>query len=268
MDWNTHDYFDSSDNPATDDTVLTKANYTKKRDTIGAQIKAMNADLVMLAEVENQAILDDMNAADLGGKYTTRVLIQGNDERGINVGFLSTIAPDMVVSHKDDEFTLPPSNLMYKYSRDCLEVHLTFNGRHVVLLGVHFKAKTPPDDPDKRLAESLHTRAIADALVAADPSLAVLVLGDYNDTPDSTTIAGMVGKAPVLFVDSASFGAGTPYSYVYEGMNQLIDHQFANPRMAGLLDQTSVIISHGPGIDDDNKYSSDHAPVTATYMVH
>jgi endonuclease/exonuclease/phosphatase family metal-dependent hydrolase len=266
FDWNTHNFFDTTDNN-TLGIVLSPADYQTKLKGIGGTIKAYAPDVVMLAEVENQGILDDMNKGVLDDAYGTRVVIQANDPRGINVGLLSKIVPDQVVSHKDEFFPqLGTNGPLYKYSRDCLEVHLTVNGRKIVLLGVHFKAKTAPDEPLKRLAEGQHTRAIADALSAADPTVGIIILGDYNDLPGSPPVAAVEGQAPTPYADTAN-AVSMAYSFDFNGQKQLIDHQEANPILAAMLDPASVSIPHGAGIDDSSTGGSDHAPIVATYHV-
>jgi endonuclease/exonuclease/phosphatase family metal-dependent hydrolase len=271
LDWNTHNFFDTKKNsPDPSETVLSVFNYNAKRKAIGAVIKNLDADIVVLAEVENLAILDDLNTTELDHAYAKTILIDGNDSRGIDIGMLTKLPPESVVSHKDDVFVKAGTNgPQYHYSRDCLEVHFTFNQRKLIVLGVHFKAKAAPDDPDKRLAEGQHTRAIADALQAKEPGAAIVVLGDFNDTTGSAPYNAVLGAAPTLFADSAdAVPAAEHYSYDYQGKLELIDHQMANPRLAALIDPAQVLIAHGKGIDDGSQYASDHAPIKATYLVH
>jgi endonuclease/exonuclease/phosphatase family metal-dependent hydrolase len=271
VDWNTHNYFDSKKDPTLiGEILLSAADYSQKRVTIGAELKALNGDIVILAEVENKAILDDLNTSELGGAYGTTYLIQGNDPRGIDVGLLSKITPDNIVSHKDDVFVKSGTNgPQYHYSRDCVEVHFTFNKRKLIVLGVHFKAKAAPDDPDKRLAEAQHTRKIADDLLAKQADAAILVLGDFNDTPGSAPYNAVAGAAPQLFVDSAdAVTMAQRYSYNFSGKLELIDHQMANPALHAMLDPASVQLVHAKNVDDASKYASDHSPLKATYLVH
>ncbi|APR87667.1 Endonuclease/exonuclease/phosphatase [Minicystis rosea] len=269
MDWNVRNYFDTTQDGA-DEGVLSAADYNEKRAGIGAVIGSLAPDIVMLAEVENKFVLDDLNASVLGNAYVDTEIFDGNDPRGINVGMLSKVKPDKVVSHKDDAFTRNGTNgPSYHYARDCLEVHFTFNGRHMVVLGVHFKAKASPDDPDKRLAEAQHTRAIADAIMAEDPGAGVIILGDFNDTPGSPPVAAVAGAAPALFTDAADVvPTANRYSYEFNGTLELIDHQMANPLAAAMLDPATVVIKHGKAIDDGSKAGSDHSPIFAVYQVH
>ncbi|MEP7119395.1 MAG: endonuclease/exonuclease/phosphatase family protein [Byssovorax sp.] len=271
VDWNTHNYFDAKKDPTlTGEIVLSAADYAKKRVTIGAELKALNGDIVVLAEVENKAILDDLNTSELGSAYGTTYLVQGNDPRGIDVGVLSKIAPDSIVSHKDDLFVKSGTNgPQYRYSRDCIELHFTFNQRKIIVLGVHFKAKAAPDDPDKRLAEAQHTRKIADDLLVKEPSAGILITGDFNDTPGSKPYLAVAGAAPQLFVDSAdAVAVAERYSYNFSGKLELIDHQMANPALHAMLDPASVVLQHAKNVDDASKYASDHTPLKATYQVH
>jgi endonuclease/exonuclease/phosphatase family metal-dependent hydrolase len=270
VDWNTHNFFDTKSNPATPTgTVLSAADYAKKRSTIGAELKALNGDIVVLAEIENKAILDDLNKVELGGAYAQTILMDANDQRGIDIGVLTKIAPDSVVTHKDDVFVLEGTNgPQYHFSRDCLELHFTFNKRELILLGVHYKSKGPPDDKDKRTAEAQHTRQIADDLHAKKPDAGILVLGDFNDTPGSAPYNAVAGAAPDLFVDSAdAVASANRYSYDYMSKLELIDHQMANPVFAAMLDPKQVVLTHAKNVDDGSKFASDHSPLKATYLV-
>jgi predicted extracellular nuclease len=260
IDWNVHDFFDTVGTIGND--ALSAADYQLKRQTIGAAIKAMNPDVAVLMEVENKPVLDDLNQAELGGVYTSRWLFNTSDIREIAI--LSKIEPDDVVSHKGDVF-LGPDGGSYTYTRDCVEAHFTVNGRKVILLGVHFKSKSPPDDVNRRLAEAQHTRAIADALAAADPTASIAVLGDFNDSTGSPPYLAVQGAAPSAFYDvPESAPLAERYSFIFQGNHELIDHQMVNPVMKAALDPSSVTLKHGPAFDS-SKYASDHSPIVATY---
>lgn len=268
LDWNVHNFFNdkSADNSPDAPFPDTTAEYAAHRAAIAAILKDAHADVVVLAEVENQATLDDLNDDDLAGLYGDAVLVEGNDTRGIDVGALSKIPFADVVSHKDDVFTeVGTTGPNFRFARDCLELHLEFNGRKIVLLGVHFRAKTAPDEPKKRLAEAQRARAIANQILADDPSTLVVVLGDYNDTPGSPPVAAVLGSGETAFTDAAeSAASGDRWSYDFSGKLELIDHQAVSPGMAALLDAGSVTIVHGSDVDA----ASDHAPIAATYLVH
>ncbi len=274
MDWNVHNFFnDQQDSPeaGANEIILSTADYQAKVANIGSVVKEFSPDVVMFAEVEHQSILDDMNVQVLDGAYQT-TLIDGNDPRGIDVGAMTKVKPDQVVSHKGEFFVLEGTNgPKYSYARDCLEVHLTIAGKKVVLLGVHFRSKGggdgSADDPDKRLAEAQHTRSIADALLASDPALLLIVLGDFNDTPGSPPVDAVTAGG---FLDAASqvTPASDQYSFVFQGDKELLDHQISSPSMAKLLTADAAKILHRAGVDDDSAAGSDHAPLFAVYSIH
>ncbi|MDI1446852.1 endonuclease/exonuclease/phosphatase family protein [Polyangium sp. 6x1] len=265
VNWNVHNYLnDKNDSAAVDEVVRTTAQYVAHRKAIGAVLSVIDADVVVLQEVENEASLSDLVQSELGGKYTDIGIVDGNDPRGIDIGILSKLPLDEVVSHKDEQFPLNGTvGPTYRFSRDCPEYHLTYNGRKLVLLGAHFKAKED-DNPNKRLAEAQRTRAIANALVKEDPSRAVLVLGDFNDTPGSPPYLAVLGEGDAMYTNAPDFvPANDRWTYDYQGALELVDHQMSNPLLAGMLDTTSVTIRHGNDVDD----ATDHAPIVATYNV-
>jgi len=269
--WNARNFFDTKkdDFQNADEIVLSATDYQTKRQIIGAVISQLNPDVAVLSEIEHLSILDDLNKSELGGAYVATALIEGNDSRGIDIGVMSKIPFDQVVSHKDDSFTVNGTNgPFYRYTRDCLELHLTYNGRHVVLLGVHFRSKGGTDDPDKRLAEAQRTRAIANGIAKADPKAAIVVLGDFNDVPGSLPYKAVLGAQPSLYGDVADeVPSAHRYSYDYMGTLELIDHQMSTPLLYGMLKPGSVVLLHGQDIDSGGKYASDHAPLMATYLI-
>ncbi|WP_437877377.1 endonuclease/exonuclease/phosphatase family protein [Sorangium sp. So ce513] len=264
--WNTKDFFNDLDDTEGDaEIVLSPARYREKREAIAAVLQQLAPDVAVLQEVEHLDVLEDLNRIELGGAYPHAALVEAYDPRGIDVGALSKIPFDKVVSHKDDRFTLRGTQgPVYTFTRDCLELHLTHGGRKVILLGVHFKAKAAPDNPDRRLAEAQRARAIADALAAEHPTAAIAVLGDFNDLPGSPPVEAIAGAGPIVFEDvAAAVPPANRWTYDFNGQLELIDHQMVNPLLRDMLDPASVLIPHGPAID----VASDHAPVFSVYRI-
>ncbi|WP_437757565.1 endonuclease/exonuclease/phosphatase family protein [Sorangium sp. So ce1389] len=264
--WNTKDFFnDQDDTEGTDETVLSPARYREKREAVAAVLAALAPDVAVLQEVEHLDVLEDLNRAELGGAYPHAALVEAYDPRGIDVGAISKIPFDKVVSHRDDRFTLRGTQgPVYTFTRDCLELHLTRAGRKVILLGVHFKAKAAPDNPDRRLAEAQRARAIADALAAEHPTAAIAVLGDFNDLPGSPPFEAVAGAGAAAFADvAAAVPPADRWTYDFNGQLERIDHQLVNPLLRDMLDPGSVEIPHGPSVEE----ASDHAPVFSAYRI-
>ncbi|MFO0616585.1 MAG: endonuclease/exonuclease/phosphatase family protein [Polyangiaceae bacterium] len=264
LNWNLHNFYDDKDNGSmTGEIVKSSADYKAQTALIAKVIGALDPDVAILQEVENQGALDTLNTA-LGNKYPERSLIEGNDTRGINNAALSKIPFAKVVSHKDDQFVEAGSGQTFSFTRDAIEYHFSFAGRSVALVGVHFRSKVDPDNPNKRLAEAERARAIADEITKADAETGVVILGDYNDTPNSDPMTAIKGKAPNLYADSATFvPTADQWSFDFMGTKELIDHQMANPVMSEFVEKDTATIVHSKDVDD----ASDHSPMMITYLV-
>ena len=264
--WNVHNFVNHlNDSDVDQEEYQSQSAYEAQRAAIGDVVDALTPDVMVFSELENQTVLDDLVESELAGTYEGRAISVGNDPRGINVAAISRGAFVSVVTHADEIFT--PEGMTgpsYNYARDCLELHLDVNGRRVILLGVHYKAKTSPDDPDKRLAEAHHTREIADALTIEHPDAAIVILGDFNDLPGSPPYLETVGEPPDVYTDAAEqVAAGDRWTFDFNGALELVDHQMTNPAMTGMLEPGSAVIRHG----GDVEAASDHAPIAATYQV-
>lgn len=270
--WNTRNFFnDKTDDPSGldkpgDFSLLTPAEYAAKRKDVAGIIHGIAPDIAVLQEIESEAVMNDLRAdlEALGDVYPHASIIPSFDIREIVI--LSKVPFDKVVSHQDDEFLEPGTFApTFEYTRDCVEVHMTFNGRHLVLLGVHFRSKSSPDEPGKRHAEANHTREVANAIAAEDPEAAVVILGDFNDVPGSPAYKAALGEGAGAFTNAAELALpeSTRWSYDYMGNLELIDHQMANPLLSTMLDPAGITILHTPDAED----ASDHAPVIARYNI-
>lgn len=290
LNWNVKNLIDDVDDGAQFEDF--DDNWEEHVSQVANVLGALDADVVVLQEVEHESILGAV-VAELGGDYVFHRVIDGNDPRGIDVGVISKIEPDDVVSHRDDlfaklcyvegdcnanEFCDPGDGVIigqcqpddmnemsprYRFARDALEIRITFNGRRLVLLGVHYKSKEN-DDPDKRLAEAQRARTIADSITADDPEAGVIILGDFNDLPDSPALNWSLGSDPVVYQSVADqVPQADRWTFNFQGTLELVDHQIGNALVYDMLDTSSVRIVHGP----EAEAASDHAPIIATYDV-
>lgn len=266
--WNVHDFYDNiAGNCGCKEEPTPKSSneYQQKISSVAGVLSKLGADVVMLQEVENAGVLDKLAAdpALASSQLQYRYLFPGNDPRGINIGFMSRYPVKSATSHQDDQFTREDKPAaVYRYTRDALEIRMDHRGKQLVFFGVHFKAKSDPDDPDKRLAEAQYTRKLADNALKNDPSAYVFILGDFNDTPASPPfMAVQNGNSGPQFDAVAGYApVSDRYTYTYGGQKVLIDHLFASPSPAMRLDKSSVTITH-------STLPSDHAPIAATFQV-
>ncbi len=161
-------------------------------------IRDLGADVLAVVEAESRPVLKKFHALmleklDIAEGYRHLMIIDGNDDRGIDVG-LATHAGFPIGemrSHVDD---LKPDGFPV-FSRDCPEYEVTTaSGARLVVLPNHFKSKFGGNNPAskaKRLAQSEAVARYYDRLIG-EGTENVVVLGDLNDTPDSDELSPLL----------------------------------------------------------------------------
>jgi predicted extracellular nuclease len=260
--WNLNNFYDTIEDPESEtEDSLSQAAYDAKLAAAVAVIESFDPDVLILSEIEEASILDDLNDA-LGGVYVERDISVGNDPRGVDIAAMSKFSFSKIVYHADVNFTLQgTTNPIYRFARDAPEYHFTVGDQEVVLIGVHFRSKGPPDDMNKRLAEAQYVRAVADNLVSMNPDLAVGIFGDFNDLTGSPPF-NAIADGPPPFVDAAiHVPEDDRWTFNFMGNLELIDHAMLNPTLEGYLDTSSVQIPHNGDVTN----AGDHAPIVATF---
>jgi endonuclease/exonuclease/phosphatase family metal-dependent hydrolase len=156
----------------------------------GRVIRDVSADILAVIEAEHRVALkqfSDYVIREVGGvPYDEVMVIDGNDERGIDVGLMTRAGYRIGVMRSHIHDLKPDGEPIY--SRDCPEyaVH-TPSGETIWVIPNHFKSKFGGDNPvarAKREAQATRTAEIYRGLRSAGHDN-VVVLGDLNDTPDS-----------------------------------------------------------------------------------
>ena len=147
-------------------------------------IDDVGADVLAVAEAEDRPSLVRFNDEMLDGRYAHVMLIDGNDQRGIDVGLFTTGAVEMlsVTTHVDDPDPKRPGKGLF--SRDCPVHRLRVGGTELLVLVNHLKSQSfTSGDPDPlRTRQSERVRAIYDQL-RADGAELVAIVGDLNKGP-------------------------------------------------------------------------------------
>jgi len=156
---------------------------TEPTNEVGTRITArviqeINADIIGIVEAENRPSMVRLNAELLGGQYAHVMLIDGNDERGIDVALMTRdgFSIDSICSNvdrTDDDGTV--------FSRDCPQYEVrTPSGAVVHVLVNHFKSQSGGGG-ERRKRQAVAVRSIVDGLV--EHGKHVIVLGDLNEGP-------------------------------------------------------------------------------------
>lgn len=180
----------------------------------GRVLRDVNADIIAVIEAENRIALKKFSDAvikEVGGTpYDQVMVIDGNDDRGIDVGLMTRkgFSIGLMFSHIHDKNAAGKTI----YSRDCPEYAVTTpTGELIWILPSHLKSKFGGDDPvskQKRTEQASQTAAIYRKLRTAGHSN-IVVLGDFNDTPDSTPLQPILQQTDLKDVSThPSFDTG------------------------------------------------------------
>lgn len=161
------------------------------------------AHFIISPEIETLRAADHLfNSGDLAGKYRS-VLMEGNDERGIDVGFAVRADLDVVLeteTHKEALWNDPAEHQkMRLFSRDLPVVIVKDRASKkalLILMGTHAKSKRdrPGDFESTKLRTAQHegTKLIVESYTRAYPGTPILLGGDFNsDVRHSSDVAAI-----------------------------------------------------------------------------
>ncbi len=246
-------------------------------DNTGRIVQMANADIQCIVECEDRIALQRFNTQVLGNlgaaPYEHAMLIDGNDERGIDVGLLHRNPHTLrsIVSHVED---VDATGTIF--SRDCPEYLIeTASGNQVLLLINHLKSKLPPAAASnaKRLRQATRVREIYDQRIAEGIQF-IAILGDFNDTPNSAPLAPLLGGAGALqdvMAHPLFTSDGRAGTFGNGGASNKIDYILMSPALAarvtgGGIERQGVwggvngtLFPHLPEITKPAEAASDHA---------
>jgi endonuclease/exonuclease/phosphatase family metal-dependent hydrolase len=219
----------------------------------------LSADVLGVVEAEDRWALRHFNAdqlAPLGGRVFGHVmLIDGNDERGIDVGLLTRgdIEITGIVSHVDDADLAGPV-----FSRDCPEFELSLpGGARLLVLVNHLKSKGygGAAASTRRRRQAQRVREVYEQRRSEGHDL-VAIVGDLNDTPDSGPLSPLLGaggtgvaSTPSDLRDVSAFpgfdDGGWSGTYGTASTGNKIDYLLCSP---GLFDRVTAAGVHRNGV--------------------
>lgn len=195
----------------------------------GRVIRDVNADAIGIVEAEDRPSLLRFNETLLGGLYRHVMLIDGNDERGIDVAIMTRDGFEIRNIRSNVDTTDAVGTV---FSRDCPQYEVVApSGAAVQVLVNHFKSQSG-GGAAKRLRQATAVRSIVDGLVARGEH--VVVLGDLNEGPRAGTTRAVnlmpLYEDPSPLVDCYSlpgFDVGNrPGTFDSAGLSNRLDYVF------------------------------------------
>jgi endonuclease/exonuclease/phosphatase family metal-dependent hydrolase len=247
-------------------------------DNTGRIVREIGADILSIVEADDRTALKHFNEVVLprvnAAPYEHVMLIDGNDDRGIDVGIVTRrdFPIQSIISHVHDV-----DGTGTIFSRDCAEYMVPLSGGdHLLLMVNHFKSKgfgSQASSNAKRKRQSTRVRAIYDQRLAEGHKL-IAVLGDLNDVPNSDPLKPLVGNGSTLtdiMVHAKFVGDDRPGTHGNGTQSSKIDYILMSPDLAdrvtaGGIERRGVfggangtLFPHLPEIVTRVDSASDHA---------
>jgi len=209
-------------------------------------MKDIDAEILGVIEAENRVSLNRFSGQMLqlvgGTPYARVMLIDGNDDRGIDVAVLTKAGFEItnVRPHVDDR---DGQGLIF--SRDCPEFSITTpSGETIVVLVNHLKSKGfggQASSNAKRRRQAKRTAEIYARLVA-EGHTSVAVVGDFNDTPDSIPLAPLLVQTDLRDVSTHPkfVSDGRPGTFGNGTKGNKIDYILLSPALFGRVTNARV----------------------------
>lgn len=232
--------------------------------TIVAEIRP---DVLGLQEVGSTNDLAEIAAglAERGVEYPHWEWIRGVDTNR-HVALLSRFPITGRFSRTDYVFTV--STNAHSVQRGILDVAIQVNDHYSFrALVVHLKSRREVpefDQAEMRLNEAQTLRHHIAKALKEQPDLNLLVMGDFNDVPDSAPLRAVVGEPPfTLHILPARTRAGHTGTHLWRARREWsrIDYIIVSPGMLPEFIPNSARVGEHPLSDR----ASDHRPVWADF---
>ena len=244
--WNVENYFDTRDEAGRIDEDFTpsgsyhwnRKRYLAKRNFIAKALIATSDSLgampavICLAEVENRRVLQDLSENTPLARTGYRIVHRDSpDARGIDVAVLYD--PSRIILESAEFLTAEGFS-----TREILWCRLlpaddsTANTLHLFVNHWPSKRGGAASSDSRRIAVSSLLRGQLDSLQAAEPDSRILLVGDFNDTPDSEVLTALCDSCHLVNLSLPLWkqGKGT---IRYNGKWELIDQALASRTLAG-----------------------------------
>lgn len=172
----------------------------------------------------------------------------------------STTGTAVVKSHGKPALTLSPgrvdpANPVWTTSRKPLVGQFRFGGKDVFVIANHFNSKGGDQNADgrfqfpnqssavQRAGQSLVLHNFVDKILAVDNKAQIVVAGDLNDFQFSPALSVLTtgtadGTGPSILTDLiTTLPADQQYTYVFNGVSQVLDHILVSKAIKGLTYQ-------------------------------
>ena len=275
--YNLENYLDDSAGPRPPKTEPAK-------DKIREMIRAMKPDVLAVEEIgSTNSLLELRSSLEAEGLNYPHWLHVAGFDTNIHVAVLSRFPFSACRPHTNEGFLL--NGRRFRVSRGFAEVDVQVNAEYkFTLIAAHLKSRREvpqADEADLREHEAAVLREIINARLRADPSLNLIVLGDFNDLKDSKPIRTIIGRGKNALIDTRPAEKNGELPPAFQGpaapRNVTWTYYFSKDDTYSRIDY--LLLSHGMARECQTNatyvlalpnwgVASDHRPIIAGFVAH
>jgi endonuclease/exonuclease/phosphatase family metal-dependent hydrolase len=244
-------------------------------------ISDIDADIICLIEVENRTVLQKFHDSILNKDYLKPqkkkeykhiMLIDGNDDRGIDVGVMSRYPINMIKSYIDD-VTEYLGKSIKTFSRDCLHIQVDIMADKPLNIFINhlksqgYSGKSDPSGNIRRKGQASRVAAIIKELNLTDDY--IIVAGDMNCDPQNPSLEPLLNNND-LYNLNLELPADERWTYI-NGKKQLdyliVTRPLEQKLQKVYVERRGVFPSIGryETVTSKTSEASDHAAVVAEF---
>ncbi len=262
--WNVHHFFDTvCDSGACQygdfEKQFSQAEYEGKTSLVANGIGGIDADIILLQEIEKESCLTDVYNSFVPGIYTDYAFGEIGMPATVDVGILTRGKITALEKHRDKHSITLPDGSTKRIARELLQAEITLNnGLELTVFVTHLVSKATDPVGDRRLEEAKLCQQIVADYIAANPGRLVILGGDLNDYPDSAPMQAI--EKDGLLVRSTE--GMDPADYYTWQNSAAFDHLYYNAAFRQHLEKSERVC----GTSAYSGYSdSDHCALKAVY---
>jgi uncharacterized repeat protein (TIGR01451 family) len=268
--FNVENLFDPLDPHPSDPPLPTRSQYQLDLIKTANAIVAMGAPTIVgLQEVENIDIVEDLAQQDALAEYEYQAfLIEGTDSRGIDVAYL--VRADGATVEGAAAYPAPEGLTSRPPLLITVTVQLQDSEQTVYVLNNHFTSMSGGEilTEPRRKAQAAWNVTLVEQILRANPEAYVAVLGDLNSFYESPPL-DVLREAGLRHVYEL-VEPERPYTYIYLGESETLDHILVTPSLYQRLLQVTALhidADYPPPIPEDPsaRRASDHDPLVVIF---
>ncbi len=262
--WNVHNYFDTVCDSATGcggsyyEPRETDITYRTKMLSVADGIKRIDADVLLLQEIEKESCLIDVQNWIGTNIYPSYAFGETGSTAGLDVAILTRGTITHVTTYRNKHWITQPDGSQKRLARELLAAEITLpNGIELTAFTTHFVSKVSDTTGERRLGEAKLVRELLDKYIAEHPGRLVVFGGDLNDFPDSEQIQTLSGDEQLSSAIDMMQGPITTW-----GDSVTFDYLFYSAENASKSAKAEVICDE---YRKNGLSSSDHCSVKAVF---